>query len=158
MRGHRGKYRLFHIVFLAYFSLFTISTLSSVLVCDQAITASDERAGVDIGMPRLLLLELIGLQITHHPDAGNSHSSFRLIVLKKRAILPAETVDKRAQVRELASIAHSVTLSESPGLEMPARGTRAMLYEWLLSFHSGISPPQLPVAFGSSIAQKDNIC
>jgi len=140
MRAGIWKYRLLNTVFLSYFFLFTISTLSYRPVYELNRTV-EESAGADINMPRLSLLELIGSIITHQTDSGSSNSSCRLIFLKKRAILPTENVIKKAQTRAFAPAIHGITLTEGADRFLPASDKGGLQHKWLLFAHSGVSPP-----------------
>ncbi len=135
------KCRLLHTVFLSYFLLFSISTISYRPIYEQINKTVEEPGGADMTVPRLSLLELIGLIITHQTDSGSSNSACRFLVLKKRAVLPTENVIRKAQVRDFAPVIHSVTLSEGISRNLPASDKGRLQHKWLLFVHSGVSPP-----------------
>jgi len=135
------KRRLFHDVFLSYFLLFTVSTLSYTLTDDQLKRAFEETAGADIVMPRLFLLELIGSTIIHHHCSGTSQSACRFIFLKKRAVLPTEDIIRKTPARDHIPIIHSITMPAGVACLLPERDLGTLLQERLFPFYSDISPP-----------------
>ncbi len=141
MCADAGKCRLFHSVFLSYFLLFTVSTLSYTLMGEQLNRAFEEPAGVDIIMPRLFLLELIGSTITHHPCSGSSQSAVRIIFLKKRAVLPTDNIIRKTPEREHMPVAHGITMPEGEACALPEGDSRTLLHEKPLTLYSDISPP-----------------
>src|SRR5271169_3138508 len=133
--------RMFHVVFLSYFLLFTVSTLSYTLTDDQLKREFEENAGADIVMPRLFLLELVGSTITRHRCNGTSQSACRFIFLKKRAILPTEDIIRKTAALDHMPIFHSITMSAGVACLLPEHDIGTLLQERLFPFYSDISPP-----------------
>ena len=126
---------------LIYFLLFTISTLSYTPTYDQLNKDIDENPEADIKIPRLFLLELIGSEITHHSGSGSPQSDFRVIFLKKRAVLPPEYIINKNQERDHGLNTNRITLNGGPACDSMVQDIRTLQYVLLLPFHSGISPP-----------------
>lgn len=141
MCANAGKCRLLHVVIVAYFSLFAVSTLSYQCLYEGLNKDIDEHAEYDVAIPHLFLVELIGSKITHHSHAASSQSALRLIISKKRAVLPTENIIRKTPAQDQALIPHSIALTEVPACStaVPAFGTLPDVQ--LFSFHSGISPP-----------------
>ncbi len=136
-----GKCCHLHAIMLIYFLLFTISTLSYTPTYDQLNKDIEENPEADIKIPRLFLLELIGSEIIHHSGSGSPQSDFRVIFLKKRAVLPTEYFIKKNQERDHGFNTNRITLNGGPTCVPMVQDIRTLQYVLLLPFHSGISPP-----------------
>jgi len=128
-----------HAIILFFFFFFTVSTLSYTPA--QLNKDIDKETEADIGIPRLLLPELIGPEMTHHTGSGSPQSPLRFICLKKRAVLPEENLIKKNQVQFNGLSTYSITSIEGPTCAPLVRDIRTLQYVLLLPFHSGISPP-----------------
>jgi len=141
MRSDTGKYRHLHAIILFYFLLFTISTLSYTPIYDQLNKDIGEHAETDIRIPRLFLLELIGSEIKRYSRSGTPQSAFRFIFLKKRAVLPEESLIKKKQAEDHGLSTNRITPNEGSTCVPLVPHIRTLQYALLFPFHSGISPP-----------------
>jgi len=110
-------------------------------VYEQLNKGFDDNAVTELRIPRLFLLELIGSEFTHRSGSRDYPYPFHIIFLKKRAVLPVENPVKKSQSYALELIAHTSILPAGPTFVTSALYNAPLSYAFLLSIHSGISPP-----------------
>ena len=123
--------RHLNVIFVLYFCLFTISTLSY----------SGIQESLSKSIPHLYLLEMINSRIMEHCSDHCPQSPLHLPLIKKKAVLPAENVIKKSIVQNQWPVSFVVALLQDNPWCPTGRHMITLPHAQLSSFHSGISPP-----------------
>ncbi|MEW6417671.1 MAG: hypothetical protein AB1480_06075 [Nitrospirota bacterium] len=136
------EYSILKVLFLIYFFFFAISPLSYSRAEEQLnepTLGQTEAYSKNYG---LLFLELLRSKITQKENQEEDSSPVRFLLLKKRAILPSNSlINALTPIKDYALKSSHIVLSEIFFITLIAQNSEPESFKGFHFSYSGLSPP-----------------
>lgn len=130
------RYFIFHLFFLAYFSIYAVSPLS------YAYDPQHDTDQTNIQSPKIFVIEWLLSKCCKQKSQDKSSSSTNLLLKKKRAVLSSSKLKvPENTIKKICIVPDYFVFTEIPSVIVADQHTEIEFHKGFHSSHSGLSPP-----------------
>jgi hypothetical protein len=136
---------ILRLLFLILFSFYTISPISYIYASENTeknFNNSDETCSLSKKFS-ICLWELLYTQLASTDNDSDTDSTIRLLLKKKRAIIPKNRTSKSPQLKNFSLPENYLFLSSRSPIIFFIEHNASKSFSGARSLHSGLSPPQI---------------